>query len=511
MERRTTDLETLARGGSLSFFGSAIGAALAMALLLVITWGLGADEAGAFFEAMALFNIVIIAVTFGADTGLLRFTSRFMALDEKQNVPRLLGIGIVPIVAAGMVAAAVGLMLAETLGTLLGDETHAATIASYIRILAIFVPVGALNLAVMGATRGYETMVPTVVAERIGRPAAQLALVGTVVLAGVGAGALATAWALGFALSLAAGLAWLRTLAKAHGVHLADVQHQPRWNLAREFWAFTLPRAFASIFRVGVLWLDVILVGALISPRAAAIYTVATRLLQAGFLAVDAIGQAVEPMFSSLLAGRHEDRAKSLYQVSTGWLVGLTWPLFLAMFIFSDTVLGLFGTDFDEGTTVVAILAGSALIGSGFGSVDILLVMAGKSMWSFWNSAAALSLNVGLNLLLIPEFGLNGAALAWAVSRIVANVLPLVELRSYLGFHPFGRGWRYAAIASLATFGVVGAVVRTIAGAGLVSFVAYLLIAGAGFAALVWRWRDPLDVSAFAALIKGRRKAEAPA
>ncbi len=63
------------------------------------------------------------------------------------------------------------------------------------------------------------------------------------------------------------------------------------------FWIFSLPRAFASAFRVGVLWLDVVLVGALISPTAAAVYTVATRLLQVGFIAVEAIGQVVEPIY----------------------------------------------------------------------------------------------------------------------------------------------------------------------------------------------------------------------
>ncbi len=511
MEHRDTDLVTLARGGTLSFFGSAAGAVLSMALLLVLTWGLGADEAGAFFEAIAAFNIIIIAVTFGADTGLLRFTARFLALDEKAEIPRLLGVGLVPVVVVGLAAAAAGVALAGTIGDVLGDETHAATIAEYIRVLAVFVPVGALNLAVMGATRGYQTMVPTVVAERLGRPAIQLALVAAAIAAGAGAASLATAWALGFAGALAAGLIWLKVLADRNNVHLAAADIRPRSHLAREFWAFTLPRAFASIFRVGVLWLDVILVGALISPKAAAIYTVATRLLQAGFIAVDAIGQAVEPMFSSLLASGHKERAQSLYQVSTGWLVALTWPLFLAVLIYSDTVLGFFGNDFGEGTSVVAILAGSALIGSGFGSVDVLLVMAGKSLWSFWNSAIALTLNVGLNLLLIPSLGLNGAALAWAVSRIVANILPLVELRSYLGFYPFGVGWRYAATASLLAFGAIGLAFRNVTGDSLLGLIAYLVVAIAVYAALVWKWRKQLDIEAFTTLLRGRKPVEVPA
>lgn len=502
MEERT-DLAILARGGSLSFVGSALGAVLAMALVVVLTWTLGAAEAGAFFESMALFNIVIIAVTFGADTGILRFTSRYLALDRKDAIVGVLRTGLVPVAALGLLIAAVGVVLADEIGAVLGGPDHAATVAAYVGVLAWFVPVGALNLAVLGGTRGYGTMVPTVAAERIGRPAVQLIVVGSALAAGASATGVALGWAAGFVASLAAAAVWLRRLRV-----LAEIPAQraapATTGIVREFWAFTMPRAFASMFRVGVLWLDVILVGALISPAAAAIYTVATRLLQPGILALDAIGQAVEPMFSSLLSAGQVERAKRLYQVSTGWLVALTWPIFLAVWIYADTVLGLFGSEFTEGSTAIAILAGSALIGTGFGTVDILLVMAGKSMWSFWNSAVALSLNVGLNLLLIPSLGLNGAALAWAVSRIAANVLPLLEVRSHIGFHPFGTGWFHASALSLLTFGGLGLAFRWVGGDELWALAGYLLVATPSFLLLGWRWRRPLDVSDFASLLRRR-------
>jgi O-antigen/teichoic acid export membrane protein len=513
MQREATDLATLARGGSLSFAGSAAGALLSMGLVFVITWGLGADDGGAFFEAIALYNIVIITVTLGADTGLLRFTARFLAIDGHTGMGRLLVVALAPVIAVGVGLGIAGMVLAPSIGSWLGGTSHADAIRAMVVVMAAFVPVGALNLAVLGATRGYGTMVPTVAAERVGRPLIQLVLGAAAVVAGMSASWLAAGWVGGVAVSSVAGALWLRSLWRRLDTPVAEGAERSYAELAREFWAFSLPRAFASMFRVGVLWLDVILVGALISPRAAAIYTVATRLLQAGFLAVDAIGQAIEPMFSSLLAGNHKNRAHSLYQVATGWLVALTWPLFLAMWIFASAVLGLFGSEFADATSVVAILAGSALIGSGFGPVDVLLVMAGRSMWSFWNSATALTINVVLNLVLIPSMGLNGAALAWAVSRIAANVLPLVQVRSILGFHPFGKGWWAAAVASLATFGLGGVILHTVLGPGIGAFGIYVAIAAAAYAGLVWRWRSRLDVAAFRAIVGGRlrRRKEAPA
>ena len=499
----STDTAVLAKGSSLSLFGSAGGAALTLALVFVVTWGLGADEGGVFFEAIALFNIAIVAVAVGADTGLVRFTSRSLVFQDLAGQTRMLTVGLVPVLVIGIVTAAVGFALAPSLGNSLGGPDHADDIATMIRILSFFVPVGALNLAILGATRGYGTMVPTVVAERLGRPLVQLFLGGSAILLGASAGWLATAWAVGFASSLLAASMWLLRL--RHRNH-RDGQH-PEGSLlavAKEFWAFTLPRAFAAMFRVAVLWLDVLLVGALMSPRDAAIYTVATRIIQMGSLALDAIGQAVEPMFSRLLAGNHHERTGTLYQVAAAWLISLTWPLFIAAMVFASTVLGLFGPDFGEAAPVVVILALSSLLGTGLGSIDILLVMAGKSVWSLWNAGAALGANIVLNLLLIPEMGLNGAALAWAISRVLANVLPFLEMRTLLPVNPAGAGWRAAAVASIATFGVIGLAMRLLFGESVLVVAAYVAIAGSAYSWILWTWRHKLDFAAFAGLLQNR-------
>ncbi len=502
------DLTTLARGGSLNLVGSGVGALLALGLLAVVTKGLGADAGGALFEAIAMFNIVVIAVTFGADTGLLRFTARSLALGEDVRMGRLLTIGLIPVVVVGVGATTAAYLLADPISEWLGGADHAETVKTYLRVMAAFVPIGAVALAILGATRGFGTMLPTVAADRILRPLLQIVLVAAVAYAGATAAPVAWAWSVGVAASLVAGALWLRALANARA---RQSDATPSSLTVREFWSFTLPRSFASVFRVGVQWLDIILVGGLISPRAAAIYTVATRLLQAGFLAVDAVGQAVEPMFSTLLTGREHERASDLYKGATGWLVGLTWPLFLAMWIFAPAVLGLFGTEYGEATAVVAILAGSALIGSGFGPVDVLLVMSGKTMWSFWNSAASLSLNVALNILLIPSLGLAGAAVAWAVSRITANLLPLIQVRILYGFHPFGSGWRIAAALSLVVFGLGGLAARYIAGDTILVFTGYAIVATGIYAAAAWRWRAQLQLSAFTSLLGSRFKRTARA
>lgn len=512
-EHRTTDLSSLARGGSWNLLGSAGGALLSMALVVVVARGMGAAEGGALFEVIALYNIAVVMATLGADTGLVRLTASARGGESGRTLGQALLVALVPVGLVGTGLGIAGYLAAGTIGHHLGGEAHAGAVTDMVEGLAPFVPIGAMGLALLGATRGYGTMLPTVFAERLGRPALQLAVVAGALAGGAAAVTVAVGWAVGVVLS-AEVAAW--TLSRLWSRRRAAIgtderfdRSPPTLEIARSFWAFTLPRAFAAMFRVGVLWLDVLLVGILISSEAAGIYTVATRLLQVGFLAVEAIGQAVEPMFSRLIAHGTTARVQALYQVSTGWLIALTWPLFLTLWVFAPTLLGWFGPEYVGAADVVAILALSALVGSGCGPVDILLVMAGKSMWSFRNAAVSFGLNVVLNLALIPVWGLEGAALAWAVSRVVGNVLPLLQIRRLLGIHPVGRGWIAAAAASVVGVGAVAVATRWAVGTSTDVLIAHALFAGVAYVALVWRWRTQLDLTAFTAAVGKRRTGRA--
>src|SRR5438105_4533424 len=88
--QQRSDLSTLARGGTLNFVGAVCGGLFSFLLVIVVTRGLGKPKAGAFFEAMALFQIVMNTATFGADDGLTRMIPRYIKLGRARDVRTLL-------------------------------------------------------------------------------------------------------------------------------------------------------------------------------------------------------------------------------------------------------------------------------------------------------------------------------------------------------------------------------------------------------------------------------------
>jgi O-antigen/teichoic acid export membrane protein len=108
--------------------------------------------------------------------------------------------------------------------------------------------------------------------------------------------------------------------------------------------------------------------------------------------------------------------------------------------------------------------------------------MSGRSSLNFLNSLGALVTNVVLDLVLIPPFGLMGAAVAWSVAVVGVNVVRAWQTWRLFGVTPFSRVlWK--PLAAAAAGGVSAFAVRTGLGPGA-GPLARILIAGTAFASI---------------------------
>jgi len=100
-------------------------------------------------------------------------------------------------------------------------------------------------------------------------------------------------------------------------------------------------------------------------------------------------------------------------------------------------LLSLFGGAFTAGYVLMAILLAGILAKALIGPAETLLMMAGKQNLCVALYAGALAANVGLNLLLIPHYGIVGTAIATASAMAVEAILLHVFVRRALGFALF--------------------------------------------------------------------------
>ena len=252
--------------------------------------------------------------------------------------------------------------------------------------------------------------------------------------------------------------------------------------------------------------LDIVLVGALAGAGAAAVYTAATRFVVVGQTLGTALGNASDPRIAEGMA--HHDRAavSQIYQTSTAWLVALTWPMFLMLIVFRDSMLTVFGDGYTSAASTLVVLSLAMLLSTLFGTVDSIILMAGHTSWNLLNSVIAAGVMGALDIVLIPRWGVFGAAVGWATAIVLRNVIALLQASFALHFHPFGRATVVSVLLALGAFLLVPLLVRAVLGPGLV---AITVAAGTGavvYAAGLWRARRVLDLAALRSL-RGRRPA----
>lgn len=487
-------MPTIARGGVLNLFGAGVSAVTGVALVVVVTRALPQDTAGTFFALTSLFLLAEMVARLGTGTGLVYFIARLRSLGEPQRIRAFQRVALTPVVVLSLVMAAVLIGWAPEWARVVGDGSGQTRLA--VLVLAVLLPVTTLSDTLLAATRGYSTMLPTVALDRVGRPLLQLGLVAVVVAGGSGA-LLAGAWAVPWAVSAVLAWWWLLRIGRRQAVPRRADDGPPPW---REFWSFTWPRAFNSLAALALQRLDIVLVTVLSGPAAAAVYTAATRFLVVGQLVNTAISTAAQPRLAELLAVGDRTSTKKVYQSATAWIVLLTWPLYLLCAVFAPVMLGLFGDGYDAGRPVVLVLAGAMLAATACGMVDMLLNMAGRTSWTLANSLVALAVMIGVDLLLIPRFGILGAGIGWAAAIIANNALPLTQLLTTMGLHPFGRATVRAAVLSAACFGVLP-VVAVLLVPGHLSAAAVAVGVGAVlFATVCLRHRAALGLPALRAL-----------
>jgi O-antigen/teichoic acid export membrane protein len=104
--------------------------------------------------------------------------------------------------------------------------------------------------------------------------------------------------------------------------------------------------------------------------------------------------------------------------------------------------------------------------------------------------------NVGVDLALIPKYGILGAAIGWAAAIVVSNVIPMAQLAVVIHLHPFGRGTIAACALTALSFCAVPLAARFLLGDGAVALGAGALAGSVMLVIGLWLLRSPLVLAA---------------
>lgn len=490
----------LARSGLMSFFGAVVSAFMGFVLTFVFARTLGDEGSGIVWQAIAVFTIALSVSRLGMDSAAVWILPR-LQLSDAAGLRPAAAFHILVSGSAGVVCGFIVWIVATQF--LSSPSQNIRTVAECLKLIAGLIPIASMMLVGLAMTRGLGGIRTYVLVGNVALPTARPVLVGIVAVSGGTLGLVALAWGLPLIPVLVAALvvAWIQIRRAESGL-----ASKPRWvirpELRKSITFYALPRTLSAILEQALLWIDVVIVGAIAGSAAAGIYSGASRFVAAGLIIDSALRVVVAPRFSELIHLGQLAELSALYRTASKWLVLFSVPIYTMLAVFSTVVLSVLGPSFVAGDTALIILAIGAIITFLAGNIHSVLLMSGHSGWAAFNKVVVLVINVGGNLLLVPIFGLEGAALSWAFSMLLDAVLATIQVKYLVGIQPSLASVLYSLLIGVVSFGAPAIAARLLIGATLEALIISGCVGIVLFGFWCWRSRVRLEITEFRKLSK---------
>jgi O-antigen/teichoic acid export membrane protein len=202
---------------------------------------------------------------------------------------------------------------------------------------------------------------------------------------------------------------------------------RPRWEVRVRRWLplmrVALPVGIAGVFATILFRIDVAMLGSFESDAVVGQYGAAYRLLESTLFISWSIGTAVYPVFSRL-SRTTATPIGSVFQAGLKLALALTLPLAVGAAVLAYPMMELlYGEEFRDGASALILLAPTIVLYPPTYLAAYVLISQDRQAALAWVYGLATVLNIGLNLVLIPRYSLDGAAFATSFCELLTAVL----------------------------------------------------------------------------------------
>ena len=206
----------------------------------------------------------------------------------------------------------------------------------------------------------------------------------------------------------------------------------------KELILFSLPLFGMAFLGFIIGWIDTIMLGIFKNVTDVGLYNGAHTIAVLIIMPLTALNLIYLPVASRMHAQGLTPEIRRGFSVVTKWLCLATAPILLILVLFPGTVLSsLFGASYETAADAFRILMLGYFARNLFGPGDALMIALGEVRFVMWSTLVAATVNVLLNLALIPPMGIEGAAIASAVALVTVRIMLGWRLYVLIKANPF--------------------------------------------------------------------------
>ena len=409
-------------GAFIAFLLKAIAAGSSFGFSVLLARILGAHGAGMYFQALTLTTIAAVVGRFGLSNTLVRFTAANAAVGDWEKIAGLyrksIGIAFLGSSFAALLLAGGSQWIAEAVFA-------EPQLGSITRWMSLAIVPAALSFLYAHLLKGLKRIAAAISIESVTIPL--VTMVGTLVAVPSG-GILVAVWVYTVAVLLNLILA-LMLWRKAAPDVLSVRGHFD----TRELLQSSIPLFAMTLLQLVNQSTSTIMLGIWENSAEVGIFAAAYRTSSLTSFVLIAVNSIAAPKFAALFRQGDLNALRQTAQNSARLMALAAGVPLLLFLLFPGWVMSIFGPQFVSGKLALAILSAGQFVNVVTGSVGFVLMMSGheRVMRNIMGFAAVL--NVSCNAVMIPAMGVEGAAIAGAITLSLQNLLAAVMVRCRLG------------------------------------------------------------------------------
>jgi O-antigen/teichoic acid export membrane protein len=391
-----------------------VSAVIALTSQVLMARWMGSFEYGIFVLVWTTIIIVGHLACFGFNTSIVRYIPEYRERGQLSELRGVMATSRAVVLLTSFAVAGLGL-----LGIYLFSEIFESyyIVPFYLGIICL--PLIAISDTLEGTARANSWAMAALAPIYIVRPVLILLLMGAALIAGYGAHA-QTAMTAAILATLATTVFQIVTIWPSATREVRDVR--PAYRL-QEWTAVSLPIFLIEGFAFMLTNADVLVVGWFLPPDEVGVYFATVKILALVHFVYFAVKAGVAQRYAQYAHGDNRDALADFARETVSWTF---WPsvlMALGVLVIGKPMLMLFGPGFDAGYTLLFVLVLGVVARASVGPAESLLTMSGHQNVCAIVYGLALAFNITLSFVLIPLYGLWGAAIAMAATLALEAML----------------------------------------------------------------------------------------
>jgi len=426
----TKSLAKVGKGASLLFIGTALGMVFGFLMRVVIARFYSVEDYGIFNLYYSFLLIFGSVGALGLRDGLNRYIGYYTGKKEEEKIASTIKWGITFGAISGIILGVVLILTSGYLAPILSEDPN---FVFYLRIVGITTPFLVVFYVIISIFRGFERAKERIIFSSLGKQSliliavfvvGMLALPFEIVIIGVSLAVIL------ITLSL-----YVYYRKKIKNFITKSANYFQNSQLGKNLLLFSLPLLLVSIMAKVMGYTDTLMLAYFETEAEVGLYNAAkpiSRLIKTGLTVSIFIYQ---PLVSKLYAQKKYEENEVIYTSLAKWISFLTLPMALCFIFFPRVVLSVFGEGYGIAASTLQVLAIMYFIRNVAGPFHSTLIGYGKSKFVMYVNFTSAFLNVLANLILIPIYGVLGAAIATGVSITASTIIKSIKVYKLSGIH----------------------------------------------------------------------------